>query len=610
MPISPKIPQRKQPDKPQTKQFSQADQLFAQGLALHQQGKLAQAQTIYVEVLKVQPKHFDGLHLSGVIALQTNKNTLALDLIGQAIKLNPKIASAYSSRGNALQELKLFEAAVESHDKAIALKPDYADAYHGRGNALRELSRGTDAVASYKKALEIDPDIEFLLGGMLREKCQICDWDGIEREVNVLLQKIAAGNKCTPCFPLLHMADSPARQKQVGELWISSHHPPNQTLGPLPKPIKRNKIRIAYFSADFRNHAIAHLMAGLFESHDKSKFELFAFSFGPDQPDGMRQRLVPAFDQFIDVRAKTDIEVAQLARQLEIEIAIDLNGFTKDGRPGIFAARAAPIQVNYLGYPGTMAAPYMDYLIADRTLIPETSQQHYTEKIVYLPGSYQVNDSKRPMAEKQFNRKELGLPATGFVFCCFNNSYKITPAVFAVWMHILKRAEGSVLWLLEDNLHATENLRREAEQRGVSSERLIFAPRIHLPGHLARHQLADLFLDTLPYNAHTTASDALWAGLPVLTLMGQTFAGRVAAGLLHAIELPELITHSQEQYESKAIELATNPKLLGEIKQKLARNRLTTPLFNTPLFTKHIEAAYVAMYERYQTNLPPEHIYI
>ena len=324
----------------------------------------------------------------------------------------------------------------------------------------------------------------------------------------------------------------------------------------------------------------------------------------------MRQRLKVAFDKFIDVRNMSDRDVALLARSLEIDIGIDLNGFTEGERTDIFAMRAAPIQVSYLGYPGTMGADYIDYLIADPTLISASHQPHYTEKIVYLPNSYQPNDRKRRISDKVFTRAEAGLPQEGFVFCCFNNNYKITPDIFESWMRILGRVGGSVLWLFEDNEIAARNLKKEASVRDIDPERLVFARHMALPEHLARHRLADLFLDTLPYNAHTTASDALWAGLPVLTQIGETFAGRVAASLLNAVRLPELITTTRDAYEELAVELATDPAKLAGIKQKLSDNRLTTPLFDTELFAKHIEAAYMQMYERYQAGLPPDHIHV
>ena len=351
-------------------------------------------------------------------------------------------------------------------------------------------------------------------------------------------------------------------------------------------------------------------MAELIELHDHQRFELIGISFGPYHRDQMQVRLEQSFDRFIDASAMSDMQIAQLSRELKIDIAIDLKGFTQNCRTGIFAYRAAPIQVSYLGYPGTMAVEYMDYLIADRVLIPEQSQAAYSEKIVYLPNSYQVNDRQRVISDKVFTREELGLPTQGFVFCSFNNNYKILPVTFESWMRILKAVEGSVLWLYEDNQTATMNLRHEAKSRGIDSSRLIFAQRMPLSEHLARHRVADLFLDAFPCNAHTTASDALWAGLPVLTLIGQSFASRVASSLLNAIGLPELITQQQGEYEDLAIEIAKNPEKLKALKDKLVNNRATAPLFDTPRFTNDLEQAYLQMVQRYQADLPPEHLFV
>lgn len=324
----------------------------------------------------------------------------------------------------------------------------------------------------------------------------------------------------------------------------------------------------------------------------------------------MRSRLLSAFDQFIDVRDKSDMQIAQLAREMKIDIAIDLQGYQTMHRTGIFACRAAPVQVSFLAYPGTLGAEYIDYLIADSTLIPPESRPHYAEKIAYLPNSYQVNDRQRTISAKQFTRQDFGLPQTAFVFCCFNHQYKISPQTFDGWMQILRQVDGSVLWLLDPGSSAVGNLRQEAEKRGVSGERLVFARFMNLPEHLARHRMADLFLDTLPYNAHTTASDALWAGLPVLTCTGASFASRVAASLLKAVRQPEMIVSSQDEYVRRAIELASHPHMLAEIRRKLEHNRLTTPLFDTALFTRHIEKAYTSMHDRRQADLPPEHIVV
>jgi predicted O-linked N-acetylglucosamine transferase (SPINDLY family) len=439
---------------------------------------------------------------------------------------------------------------------------------------------------------------------------KLCDWSALDTQTSELLAKIEGGLQATPPFAVLAITSAPALQRKAAEIVVNERHPASPVLPPIPKRARQKKVRIGYYSADYHNHPTAYLMAGLFERHDRGKFELVAFSFGPDREDEMRRRVSAAFDQFIDVRDKADKDVALLSRNMAVDIAVDLKGFTQGHRAGIFSYGAAPIQVNYLGYPGTMGAKYIDYLIADRTLIPEDFRQHCSERIVYLPDSYQVNDRQRAIADRVFLRDELGLPQQGFVFCCFNNNFKITPATFDGWMRILKQVDGSVLWLLEDNPTASRHLRKEAEARGVSAGRLVFAGRMPLADHLARHRAADLFVDTLPCNAHTTASDALWAGLPVLTCMGEAFASRVAASLLNAIDLPELVTTSQEQYEALAVELATNPERIGQIKQKLERNRLTTPLFDTQLFTTRIEDAYTQMYERYQSDLPPHHIYV
>jgi predicted O-linked N-acetylglucosamine transferase (SPINDLY family) len=351
-------------------------------------------------------------------------------------------------------------------------------------------------------------------------------------------------------------------------------------------------------------------MAELFERHDRSRFEIIGFSFGPPANDIWRQRLKKAFDRFFDVRTRTDKEIAALAREWEIDIAVDLKGHTQDARIGMFALRPAPVQVNYLGYPGTLGADYMDYLIADSMLIPQEHQPYYNEKIVYLPHTYQTNNSTKVISDRPFSRAELGLPDDAFVFCCFNNSFKITPDLFDIWMRLLQAVPGSMFWLLEGNTGVGRNLRLEAGKRGVSADRLVFAPPMELADHLARLRQADLFLDTFYCNAHTTASDALWAGLPVLTSLGNTFAGRVAASLLKAIGLPELITPSHAEYEALALELATQPGRLACLRRKLALNKTTHPLFDTARFTRHLEAAYLRMHERSRAGLPPDHIVV
>ena len=434
---------------------------------------------------------------------------------------------------------------------------------------------------------------------------KICSWSGLAESLENISKKVVANERVATPFPLLALNDDALLHKKSAEIYAQTINPFKPALEPILKRPQSQKIRVGYFSADFRNHPVSFLIAELFELHDKNRFEITAFSYGVDDKSPMRSRLSQAFNQFIDVREKSDKEIAQLARELEIDIAVDLGGHTKDSRTGIFSYRAAPVQVSYIGYLGTMGMEYYDYLLADEIIIPKDLQQFYSEKITYL-ASYQSNDRKRIISNRVFTRRELGLPEKGFVFCCFNNNYKILPATFDGWMRILKAVESSVLFLYAENKWAEENLKKEAKARGIDSSRLVFGRQISMDEYLARYRVCNLFLDTTPYNAGTTASDALWTGLPVLTLIGQSFASRVAASLLKAIGLPELITNSQEEYEALAIDLAISPQKLADIKLKLANNCMTTPLFDTPLFTKNLEAAYTKMHARYLEDLLPE----
>jgi predicted O-linked N-acetylglucosamine transferase (SPINDLY family) len=434
----------------------------------------------------------------------------------------------------------------------------------------------------------------------------------LANSVDIICKKVMANEKVIHPFALLTFTDDAFLHKKCSEIYAQNKYPINSVLGPILKLPKKEKIRIGYFSPDFQNHPVSFLTAELFELHDRDKFEVFAFSLQKAPVgDEMNLRLRKGFDQFIEVEDRSDLQIAQLAREMEMDIAIDLSGHTQHSRTGIFSYRAAPIQVNWLGYPGTIGVDFIDYIIADQTIIPEQSLQFYAEKVASLPDTYMVDDSKRIASTRVFTRKECGLPENAFIFCCFNNDYKFNPQVLDAWARILLATENSVLWISENTEHFRVNLTTEFEKRGVESTRIIYAQRLEsMADHLARYALADLFLDTHPYNAHTTAVDALKAGIPVLTLIGQSFAGRVAASLLNAIGLPELITHTQEEYEALAIELAMNPQKLAAIKLKLANNRLTTALFNTPLFTKNLEAAYSEMYQRYRADLPPDHIAI
>lgn len=579
------------------------------GNALQDLGQLDLALASYDQAIALNATFAEAYNNRGNALRALNQNGEAIKSFDKAIALNQAYAEAHNNRGNAQQDLRQHVAAIGSYDRAIALRPAYARAFYNRGTAHQHLQQYRTAVDNYDQATILEPDMAFLAGTRLHARMFICDWDGIDEQVADLDEKVRQGKRVTQPFPFLGLTGSPALQHKAAETWIAAKFPSHSQRQALAAYPGHERIRIGYYSCDFHDHPIAHLIAELMELHDSARFELVAFSSGPDQNDDVRQRISAAFDKFVDVRDKSDGDVALLSRQLEIDIAIDLNGFTGNGRPGIFHHRAAPIQVSYLGYPGTMAAPFMDYLIADTTLIPSPARQHYTEKIVYLPHSYQANDSKKRIAATSFAREALGLPVSGFVFCCFNNTYKITRETFDRWMRILRQVNGSVLWLLESNAESTANLRKEAIARRVDGDRLIFARRLPLAEHLARHRAADLFVDTFPYNAHTTASDALWAGLPVLTFMGEAFSSRVAASLLNAIDLPELIAGTQEEYETLAIDLATHPRRLADLRQRLEINRTSAPLFDSDRFTRNLEQAYTLMHARLQANLPAEDIH-
>jgi predicted O-linked N-acetylglucosamine transferase (SPINDLY family) len=579
------------------------------GNALKELARYREAIIDHNRAIDLAPQFFGFYSNRGNTLKEQKEYTAALTDYDRAIQLNPNYADAFNGCGNVFYDLKRYDEAFAAYDKALSIKPDLENAWLGRGKLFCDLRRYAEAFAAYDKALSIKPDLEGIEGSRLNMKMHLCNWEHLDKEIDDLTNSVRAGKANCPPFALLSMNELPDDHRRCAQTWVAAKHPKT------PKSVwqdkgtyKHDRIRLGYVSADLHEHATAYLMAELFELHNKNRFSVTAFSLGRDDNSAIRQRLVSSFDRLMDCRTLSDFDVAHAIADSEIDILVDLKGFTQDSRTNIFAYRPAPIQVNFLGYPGTMGAPYIDYIIGDKTLFTFADAAAYSEKLVQLPDSYQPNDRKRQISTRVFTRQEVGLPDSKFVFCCFNNSYKILPQTFGCWMRILECVEGSVLWLLAENQMAIVNLRKEAQTRGIDPARLVFADRRQLPDHLARHSLADLFLDTLPCTAHTTASDALWAGLPVLTQIGSTFAGRVAASLLKAIDLPELITHSPEEYEALAIELALNREKLQRIREKLARNRLTTPLFDTPLYTKHLEDAYEAMYHRYQAGLPPDHI--
>ena len=616
---------------------------YIMGMAIDhlQKSNWGDAERLLKQALKMMPKNTEALRLLGVVYAQRKDSQEALKMFDASIKCDPNNWLSHSNRGNVLKELRQYEFALKSYDRAIALNPNYAEVYNNKGNLLKELNRYDEALNTYDRAIELDPncaevhgnvgntlqnlnqyasallayqrgialgsDKSINLGSLVHCRMRLCDWSGIAEQLNKIeVEDVGHSAKIHP-FHLLPFLDNPFLIRKYSQDYVSGEYPVMHDLQPIGLNKSGNKIRLGYFSADFRNHPVSFLVAGMLEAHDKERFEVFGFSTYTGQHDEMTSRLMSACDQFIDVSEKSDKAIAELSRELNIDIAIDLGGITQDARLGIFAYRAAPIQIGYIGYLGTLGVPYMDYIIADDVLIPEEFQGAYSEKIMYLP-SYQANDPKRPISSRVFTREELGLPKQGFIYCCFNNNYKFTPKIFDSWAKILKQVEGSVLLLYAESDAVSSNLCKEIELRGVDSSRLIFAGRVSRGDYLARYRVADLFLDTSPYNAGTTASDALWAGLPVLTFIGKSFSARMGASLLNAIGLPELVASSQDEYEALAIELGRNSEKYLAVKEKLAANRLTTPLFNTEEFTKSLETAYLKAYSRYHLGLNPEHI--
>ena len=576
---------------------------FNHGVVLVELGRHEEAAECLSRAVAQAPDDAEALNNLGTALHHLGRQAGALARFEEAVAARPGLAEAHAGRGNALLEMHRAAESLAAYDHALALRPALAEAWYNRGNALQELRRLDEAVASYARAAALKPGDTFGLEVALHAQMKLCDWTELDARRAAVEAKVLRGEAVSSPYSVLVLCGSRTVQRAASRNWIARRAPAQST----PPAVARNgpRIAIGYFSADLHDHATTRLMAEMFERHDPSRFRILAFSFGPQKEDAMRARLRAAFDEFIDVSTMQDRAIAELARARGLDVAVDLKGHTQDSRPGIFAWRAAPVQVNHLGYPGTIAAPYMDYLIADHVLIPPGHAADYAEKIVWLPGSYQPNDRHRAIADAPVTRRENGLPEQGFVFCGFNASYKITPAIFDIWMRLLRRVPGSVLWLFEDNRWAPANLRREAAARGVDPARLVFAPPMEPARHLARHAAADIFLDTLPVNAHTTASDALWAGLPVLTMPGESLVGRVAASLLHAAGLPELIAATAEDYEALAFALATDPDRLAATRAKLAAQRMTCALFDAALFTHRIEAAYEAMVARHRAGLPP-----
>ena len=577
------------------------------GGALYKLHKLHAAIQSYDKALKINPNYSEAYNNLGNVYLDLLNYEQAFYNYSQALKYKPNYLDAYKNLGSLFVKMSMYKEALASYDKAINLKPDSSEIYLMTAKIYNQLEQFDKSLASLIKAKEIDASLEDLYGLCINKKLNMCQWDQFDIEITQLLSKIKDHKKVTPPFSMLNFSDDPKLQKIVAELYVKEELKPSN---PFLDYRNNTKLRIGYLSADFYNHAVMHLMMEVFENHNKNLFEIFAFSIGPGIKDSWTDRAMIAFDKFIDCSNKSNIEIANLIYKNNIDILIDLQGHTLNNRMQLLSLRPAPIQVNFLGYPGTSGSPYLDYIIADKVLIQNNEFEYYSEKVAFLPVCYMPNMSERNFSEKIYKRNDFNLPENALILCSFNNQYKISPDIFNIWMNILKSVESSVLWIWTNNDIANKNLCKEAEKRGVNSNRLIFASKMPIiEEHLKRIQLADLFLDTFPYNAHTTASDALRVGLPIVTLAGRSFASRVCSSLLTDLDMPELIAYSKEEYQNIILDLISNTKKLKLIKDKLIANVATKPLFNSKIYTTHLESLYKKMHTRFISNQKPDHIY-
>jgi len=570
-------------------------------------GELNEALLLLDKAISINPNSIEALNNKGKVLAELRKFQESEVCIENALKLNSNYFEIYFNRYALMHKLKRFSEALHCIDKSIQLNPNKVDFYYAKADLLHDMGRHIDAIQAYELAFTISQPQDYSMGTYLGCMLSLCDWSKFSEITSKIEAEVASGRKVSYPFYTHSFIDSPQSHLQAAQIYAEPHFPLLNNYDYSTSIRYNSKIRVGYFSSDFRDHPVAHLVAELFGLHDKDKFYIVGFSLvsAPDSP--IRSRISNSMDMFIDVHGHSDEEVCLLSRDLHIDIAIDLNGYTANSRLGIFSRRAAPIQISYLGYLGSMGSPYFDYLISDKTIVPDHLKCFYSEKIIYL-NSYQINDSQRPTPTALFTKSDLGLPEAGFIYCCFNNNYKFNPIVFNSWMNILLSSKDSVLLLLAESESVSNNLKKEAIARGVSPHRLIFAPRTNRPEYFARYLCCDLFLDTFPYNAGTTASDALWAGLPVLTYLGESFPSRMAGSLLNAIEMPELIAHSIEEYEAKAIEFANYPERLLEVKAKLHHNKSRTALFDSKSFTTNLECAFEKIMTRHSSGLPPDHI--
>lgn len=613
----------------------------------HLEGNLLAAKAEYEEILLKEPNNAKVLNFLGVLNAQLGNIKKSIEYLHLSVMVNPADIYAINNLGsslrsaNRLQEaiscyeisialdknydgahfnlgvcfqlLGQYERAIQVFEEAIAINPEYGAAYFHNGICLLELKKNKQAISYFEKTLSINKNMPYLLGAILHAKMQICDWESYDHLLHMLLKSISANKPTIEPFQLLSIVDDPEIQLLTSKIWAESNFKPytNIKAHEAHKKNSASKIRLGYFSSDFCHHAVMDLVAGIFENHDRNSFDLIGFSLGdPNKNDAVTSRVRKAFDHYFEVGALGDFEIIEFANSQKIDIAIDLNGYTKNCRPKIFSSRIAPIQINFLGYPGTMGISEYDYIIADEVIIPTLYSDSYSEKVIYMPDSYQANDSKRHQPQAPITRADIGLDENAIVFCCFNNAQKITPEIYSTWMDLLAQVDNSQLWLIEDNLDAAHNLRNYAKDRHLSEDRIIFAEKISHDLHLNRIGLADIFLDTTPYNGHTTASDALWAGVPVVTIRGRSFASRVAASLLNALDLNELVTENVSDYKKLCLDLAQNQSLLKRIKKKLGESLRSKPLFNTVLYTSYLEKGFKEAYLNNIASALKKNIYI
>jgi predicted O-linked N-acetylglucosamine transferase (SPINDLY family) len=570
------------------------------GALLQARGAAEEALPYLDAALALAPGHAAARTNRGLALRALNRHAAALADLDAAVGLAPQDANALINRAALLWSMDCIEAALADYDAALAREPDAAAALRSRANLLWTRREALEpALADLTRLARLKPDDAEIAGELLHLKMHAGDWTGFEAARALLDAALRAGQAGVEPYIYQGLSDNAADLQQCARLHAARHFPPQFPLrsGKARRP---GPIRIGYVSGEFRAQATAYLTAGLYEAHDRSRFEVIAFDNSRKESSPTRARLEAAFGRMIDITTLSDREAAARVAAEEIDILVNLNGWFGALRMGVFAFRPAPVQVNYLGFPGTLGAPYMDYILADAVVVPEGEERFFTEQVLRLPHSYQINDDRRAVPPPPPPRAELGLPPDGFVFAHFNYSYKITPAMFALWLRLLAAAPGSVLWLLETSPLFARNIRARAAEAGIDQARILFAPVLPLEQHMARLAAADLFLDSLPYGAHTTGSDALWAGLPLLTCRGRSFAGRVGASLLAALEMPELITENLAAYEARALELARDPAQLGAIRARLREKRAGAPLFDTAGTTRAIEAAYQQMFDRWQ----------